>query len=215
MIILINPNSTASMTEAMVAVAQKTAPDADIIGWTSDEGPPSIQGREDGEAAAGPLLSLVDKASDLNASAIIIGCFDDTALAEAQARAVCPVIGIGQAAYHMAAMMGERFSVVTTLAVSTPILEENIEAYGLTRHLAKVRASDVPVLDLEFDPDAAAERVVQEVLAAQREDDIKTVVLGCGGMTGIEAKAKGRTTLRLIDGVRSAAAFSLGLRTIE
>ena len=215
MIVLINPNSTASMTEAMVATARETAPRADFVGWTSHNGPPAIQGREDGEAAAGPLLKLVEIASDKGASAVIIGCFDDTALTEAQARAACPVIGIGQAAYHMAAMMGGRFSVVTTLAVSTPILEENIETYGLTRHLAKVRASDVPVLDLETDPDAAEEKVVREILKAEHEDNIRTAILGCGGMTGIEAKARGRTSVRLIDGVRSAAFVCSGLQKID
>lgn len=205
MIVLINPNSTASMTEAMLATAKGTAPGTHFVGWTSDEGPPAIQGREDGEAAAGPLLKLVAKASAMNATAIIIGCFDDTALAEAQAAATCPVIGIGQAAYHMAAMVGRRFSVVTTLAVSTPILEENIEAYGLRHHLAKVRASDVPVLDLEHDPEAAVEKVVKEILAAEREDDVGTVVLGCGGMVGVATSAAERSKVRLIDGVRSAA----------
>jgi allantoin racemase len=205
MIVLINPNSTPSMTEAMLMTAKETAPSVHFVGWTSDEGPPAIQGRADGEAAAGPLLKLVAKASAMNAKAIIIGCFDDTALAEAQAAATCPVIGIGQAAYHMAALVGRRFSVVTTLEVSTPILEENIEAYGLSHHLAKVRASDVPVLDLEHDPEAAVEKVVQEILAAEREDDVGSIVLGCGGMVGVATSAAERSKVRLIDGVRSAA----------
>ena len=211
MIVLINPNSTASMTKAMLATAKETAPGAHFEGWTSNEGPPAIQGRADGDAAAGPLLNLVTKASAMNAKAIIIGCFDDTALAEAQSTATCPVIGIGQAAYHMAALVGRRFSVVTTLAVSTPILEENIEAYGLSHHLAKVRASDVPVLDLEHDPEAAVEKVVQEILAAEREDDVGTIVLGCGGMVGVAASAAGRSKVRLIDGVRSAAHIASSL----
>ena len=206
MILLINPNSTASMTAAMLQTMRETAPGVAFDAWTSHDGPPAIQGREDGEAAVPPLLGLVGKAQD--ARAIIIGCFDDTGLEAAREIASCPVIGIGQAAYHLASIAGRRFSVVTTLAVSTPILEENIQTYGLSGQLGKVRASDVPVLDLEKDPDAAAEKVLNEILVAERQDNVQSIVLGCAGMVGIAEKAKTRTDMRLIDGVRAAAVIA-------
>ena len=205
MIVLINPNSTVSMTEAMLRTARDEAPDAYFEGWTSRHGPPAIQGREDGDAATPPLLELVRKASDAGAKVIVIGCFDDTGLDEARRIAACPVIGIGQAAYHMAALAGARFSVVTTLAVSVPVLEENVKAYGFGGNLVRVRASDVPVLDLELDADAAAARIIDEIAAAEREDGVQSVALGCAGMVDIAKRARSRTQIRLIDGVRAAA----------
>ena len=211
MIILINPNSTASMTEAMLQTARASAPQAVFEGWTSHDGPPAIQGRTDGDAATPPLLTLVRKASDAGATTIIIACFDDTALAEARQIAACPVIGIGQAAYHMAALAGHRFSVVTTLGVSIPVLSENIARYGLSSHVGRIRASEVPVLALETDPDSARARVIAEILAAEQEDGVQTVVLGCGGMTGIPEAAKLYTNIRLIDGVRAAAHIASAL----
>ncbi|MEM8656718.1 MAG: aspartate/glutamate racemase family protein [Pseudomonadota bacterium] len=209
MIVLINPNSTVAMTEAMLRTARETAPGAVFEGWTSHDGPPSIQGREDGDAATPPLLDLVAKASDLDATAIVVACFDDTALAQARSLAACPVIGIGQAAYTMAALAGDRFSVVTTMAASVPVLEENIETYGLSRSLARVHASAVPVLALE-DP-ASTRKVVDTILIAEREDDVQSIVLGCGGMVDIEASARASTQIRLIDGVRAAAHFAAAL----
>ena len=50
MIVIINPNSTVSMTDAMVRTARETVPAAEIVGWTSHDGPPAIQGPEDGLA---------------------------------------------------------------------------------------------------------------------------------------------------------------------
>ena len=208
MIVLINPNSTVSMTQAMLRTARETIPTAEFEGWTSHDGPPAIQGAEDGKLAEGPLLELVKKASDQGASAIIIGCFDDTALDAARDLVNCPVIGIGQAAYHLAAVAGRRFSVVTTLDVSVPILEENIRAYGLAGQLSKVRASGVPVLALEQDGQAATCQVLTEIEKAAREDGIQSVVLGCGGMVDIERGHGNASGLRLIDGVRAAAAFA-------
>ena len=208
MIVLINPNSTVSMTQAMLRTARETVPTVEFEGWTSHDGPAAIQGPEDGKLAEGPLLDLVKKASDQNATAIIIGCFDDTALDAARDLANCPVIGIGQAAYHLAAVAGRRFSVVTTLDVSVPILEENIRAYGLTGQLSKVRASGVPVLTLEQDAQEATRQVFTEIETAAREDGVQSVVLGCGGMVDIEQVHGNSSGIRLIEGVRAAAVFA-------
>jgi len=204
MIVLINPNSTESMTAAMLATAKAACPDITIEAWTSHDGPPAIQGPEDGAACVPPMLKLVQKASDLGARAIILGCFDDTGLDDARDIAACPVIGIGQAGYHLAALAGSRFSVVTTLDVAMPILEGNINSYGLGNRLGKVRASGVPVLALETDIDASADRVLQEIRLAQDEDDIQTVVLGCAGMSHIPDRAGPEIKVRLVDGVKAA-----------
>ena len=203
MIVLINPNSTKAMTQAMVETASKVG--VKLIGWTSLEGPAAIQGPEDGAACIPPLLTLVRKASDAGAKTIIIGCFDDTGLDAARNIASCPVIGIGQAAYHMAVLSARRFSVVTTLAVSVPILEDNIHAYGFTSKLSRVRACGVPVLDLETDPAGTAPAVMGEIKRAVAEDKVDVVVLGCAGMAHIPAYFFGEEHVRLIDGVTSAA----------
>ncbi len=207
MIVIINPNSTVSMTESMLVTARDACPDHRIEAWTSHDGPPAIQGRDDGDACVPPLLKLVAQASDQGARAIIIGCFDDTGLEAARAVSACPVIGVGQAAYHLAALAGGRFSVVTTLDASVPVLAGNIAAYGLGGSLGRVRASGVPVLALETDHARAAARVLDEIRAAQREDGVASVVLGCAGMSHIPAMAGPDIAVRLIDGVRAATRF--------
>ena len=149
------------------------------------------------------MLELVKKADEAGAKAIIIGCFDDTGLDAARALASCPVIGIGQAAYHLASLYGARFSVVTTLDVSVPVLTANIGNYGLKQNLGRVRASGVPVLDLEDDRENATHRVKMEIRAALDEDHIDSVVLGCAGMVHIVDDAND-LSIKLIDGVHAA-----------
>lgn len=208
MIVIINPNSTVSMTQAMLHTARKALPEAQIEGWTSLDGPPAIQGPKDGAAAVPPLLRLVARANDQGASAIIIGCFDDTGLSLARDASDCPVIGIGQAAYHMASLIGPRFSVVTTLAASVPILEENVESYGFAKTLGRVRASGVPVLALETDRAPATAQVVAEAQRAVREDHINCIVLGCAGMSHIAEEHGAAFPVAMIDGVRTAVKFA-------
>lgn len=203
-VIIINPNSTASMTDAMVDAARLADPTLAVEGWTSTLGPPSIQGAEDGRAATEPLLALVAQAADQGADGIIIGCFDDTALREAARLAPCPVVGLGQASYHHAALRHWRFSVVTTLAVSVPVLDENITALGLSHHLARVRASDVPVLALEADPEASGAAIRQEALRAEAEDGIDAVILGCAGMVQVVRDVEAALRIKTIDPVTCA-----------
>lgn len=204
-VIIINPNSTESMTRAMLAQARRAAPDITFDGWTSFEGPPAIQGYDDGFAATPPFLDLVEKATNIGAKGIIIGCFDDTGLKEAAKSAECPVIGIGQASYHFAAMRQWRFSVVTTLAVSIPIIEANIQQAGLSSYVSRVRASEVPVLELETAPRAATNQVLLEARIAQSEDAINAIILGCAGMVHVTKRARAELPTRIIDPVSCAA----------
>ena len=204
-VIIINPNSTCSMTDAMLAQARRAAPELVFEGWTSHDAPPAIQGTADGEAARATLLNLVRQASVQGAEGIIIGCFDDTALEEAATIANCPVIGIGQASYHYAALRNWRFSVVTTLSVSIPIIQSNIERHGLGHIVSKVRASEIPVLELEKNTSLASKVVAKEALVAEQEDGISAIVLGCAGMVEVVATVRSHLSTTVIDPVECAA----------
>lgn len=204
-IIIINPNSTRSMTDAMVETAQRAAPDLTFEGWTSQNAPPAIQGREDGLAATPMLLELAEKAARDGVGGIVIGCFDDTALAEAARQKPCPVIGIGQAAYYACALRQRRFSVVTTLSVSVPVIEANIQHLGLAGHLGRVRASGVPVLDLDTAPSSAEALVMRETRAAVQADGIDAVILGCAGMVHLIDAVGASVPVPVVDPVAEAA----------
>ncbi|MEI4472651.1 aspartate/glutamate racemase family protein [Frigidibacter sp. MR17.24] len=210
-ILFINPNSTEAMTEAMVEAARAAVPGPEVIGWTNAEGPAVIPGEEDGAAAVPGILARLPAARAAGAEAIVIGCFDDTGLAEVRAAAHCPVIGIGQAAFHVAALLGARFSVVTTLAVSVPVIEANIAAYGLAGACARVRASGIPVLDLEPASAATIERLVAALALAEAEDAPAALVLGCAGMAPLAGPLQPRLRARLVDGVAAAARLSVAL----
>lgn len=181
-ILLINPNSTKAMTASIAANARSCAPrDWEILPVTNASAPPAIQGPEDGEAAIPGVLEIIAARPD--ADGIIIACFDDTGLAEARLQSAVPVLGIGQAAFHMAALRAGSFDVVTTLQVSVPVIEENISAMGFAGSCREVRASGVPVLDLEFEPQRAAERVIASL--RQSSPEVAATVLGCAGMGAI------------------------------
>ncbi|GAB4539904.1 MAG: aspartate/glutamate racemase family protein [Roseibium sp.] len=213
-ILVINPNSTASMTDKIAAAAGAAAgPCSRVTAINPAQGPAAIQGPEDGAAALPGLFDLFDRslAADPTVSAVIIACFDDTGLWELKARAGVPVIGIGEAAYHVASVAAERFSVITTLPVSVPVLEENLVRTGLAGRCARVRASDVPVLALEDPASDARRKVEAEIETALREDGVGAIALGCAGMADLAHDLSVRFNVPVVDGVASAVRLAEAL----
>jgi allantoin racemase len=213
-ILVINPNTTASMTEKIGhAAALVAAPGTEIVARNPATGPVSIQGVEDGEAALPGLFEEIDKADGFDA--IIIACFDDTGLYAARKRTRVPVIGIGEAAYHYAMLVAERFSVVTTLSVSIPVIQENIMRYGLSARCGKVRASNVPVLELERPGSTARETISDEIASALLHDNSDAIVLGCAGMADLAADLSARHRVPVVDGVAAAVKLAEGLAALR
>lgn len=147
-ILVVNPNTTASMTAKIGAAARRVASSGtEIVAVNPASGPASIEGYYDEALSLAGLLEVIRTTPDFDA--VVIACFDDTGLDAARCLTDKPVIGIGEAAYHFASMIANKFSVVTTLARSVPALEHNLHKYGLITRVARVRSSDVAVLELE------------------------------------------------------------------
>ena len=129
-LLVINPNTTASMTEKIGIAARRAAtPGTEIVATTPPQGPVSIEGYYDEALAVPGILQMMRNTPDFDA--VIIACFDDTGIDAARCLTDVPVLGIGEAAYHFASMLSNKFSVVTTLARSVPALEHNLHRYGL------------------------------------------------------------------------------------
>jgi allantoin racemase len=216
-ILVVNPNTTRHMTETIGAAARRVAsPGTEIIAINPKAGPAAIEGFYDEAMCVPGLLDIIRGTAGFDA--VVIACFDDTGLDAARCVTDRPVIGIGEAAYHMASMLSNKFSVVTTLARSVPALEHNLTRYGLAARCARVRASDVPVLELERPGSDARGRISAEVARAIAEDKAEAIVLGCAGMADFAASLSAEHGLPVIDGVVAAvtlceAMVRLNLRT--
>lgn len=216
-ILVVNPNTTASMTDKIGAAARRAAsPGTDIVAINPASGPAAIEGFYDEAMSLNGLLEVIRQWPDCDA--VVIACFDDTGLDAARCLTDRPVIGIGEAAYHMASMIANKFSVVTTLARSVPALEHNLHRYGLAARCARVRSSEVAVLELEHPGSDACNRISAEIGRAVAEDRAEAIVLGCAGMTDLAERLAEEHGLPVLDGVTCAVGLAeamvrLGLRT--
>ncbi|MDO5611943.1 MAG: aspartate/glutamate racemase family protein [Paracoccus sp. (in: a-proteobacteria)] len=203
---LVNPNGTASMTDRAAAAAKAViSPGTTLLACNPRGTPASIEGYADEAMAVPALLRAIMSAEAQGAAAHVIACFDDPGLDAAREVARGPVIGICQAAVQVAMTIAARFSVVTTLPRSVPIIEDLLQSYGATHRCRSVRAADMPVLDLEEGGTALIEA---QILAARDEDRVDAVILGCAGMADLAADLRARCGIPVIDGVTAAVKFA-------
>ena len=209
---IVNPNTTASMTQKIATAARTLASgDIEILATQPESGPASIEGYYDEAFAVPGMLQRIAEAEALGASGHIIACFDDTGLDAARCLARAPVVGIGEAAFHIASLIAGRFTVVTTLGRSIPIIEHNLVRYGLVSRCAGVLAAEVPVLELEKPGSTARARISQEIERAKAEQACEAIVLGCAGMADLAADLTAEHGLPVIDGVAAAVALLQGV----
>jgi allantoin racemase len=219
-ILLVNPNTTASMTATAADAARRVAAaGTEILPRTSQMGPESIEGYYDEALAVPGLLQEIAKGELDGANAAIIACFDDTGLDAARALAGIPVIGICEAAVATASFIAQRFSIVTTMERSRLPIEHLVQRYGAANRCT-VRAANISVLSLEDPNSNAREQLRSEIASALREDRSDAIILGCAGMADLVDAFAQEFKVPVIDGVAAAvkqaeALITLGLSTAK
>ncbi|MBP2300771.1 aspartate/glutamate racemase family protein [Azospirillum picis] len=214
-ILVVNPNSTASMTARIGAAAKGVAaPGTEILAVNPPGGPESIEGYYDEALAVPGLLSAIERHErEIGVQGTVIACFDDVGLDAARSLATGPVVGICEAAMQTASLLGGRFSVVTTLARSVPALDQLARRYGMAGRCT-IRAAGVPVLALEDPASGAVDRVRAGIRRAVEEDGAESIVLGCAGMADLARMLAEETGVPVVDGVTAAVKLIEGLVTL-
>jgi len=151
-------------------------------------GPSSIESVYDEEYASHEVLCEVVRAEKEGFHAVILWCAGDPVIEAARELVTIPVVGPGEASFHIAAMLSDRFTVLTTLASLIPMARRQVHAAGLSEKLASVRAIELPVLELEIAEEETFEKALCEVEKAIKEDGAEAIVLGCLGMINLSEK---------------------------
>jgi len=216
---VINPNTSQAMTETIGAAAcSVAAPTTEILAVCPSQGVPSIEGHFDEAIAAIGVLEQVKAGREQGVCGHVIACFGDPGLLAARELATGPVVGIAEAAMHLATLVATRFSIVTTLPRTVIIARHLLQQYGFEHQCAALHAINFPVLALEDGSGLAQEKVRERCLRAKKEDGSGAIVLGCGGMAQLARELTHELGMPVIDGVTAAVKMveslvALGLAT--
>jgi allantoin racemase len=217
-LMLINPNTTASMTASIAEAARAVAArGTQIHACQPSFGPTSIEGHFDEAIAAAGVAEQV-RLADPVPDAVVIACFGDPGLDAAREACSAPVLGIAEAAFHAASMLATGFSVVTTMTRTCVLAERLVQRYGFERACRGVHGTDIAVLALESADPATLAQIEDACRDALARDHSGALVLGCAGMATLTRALQRRLGVPVIDGVAVAVKFAealaaLGLRT--
>jgi allantoin racemase len=215
---VINPNTTWAMTESIGECARAVVgPGTRIEAVNPSMGPASIESHYDEALSVPGILDEIGAGEAEGVDGYVIACFGDPGLDAARERAAGPVVGIAEAAMRTATYLARSFTVVTTLERTAGRAWDLVERYGVRQFCRSVRACQVPVLDLDGDPDAR-KRILEQCRDAVDKDGAEALVLGCAGMADLGADLSTEVGVPVIDGVAAAtlavqSLVALGLRT--
>ena len=213
-LLLVNPNTTASMTAAIAAGAAAIArPTTTVEAVNPLDGPASIENDDDERRCVPGLLAEITAAAgrpaDLRPDAYVVACFGDPGLEQARGLVDVPVLGIAQAAMHAAALAAGTFSVVTSMSATVQRGRELAADYTPNACLG-VYACDIPVLRIDSDP-ATVDPIGDLCAKALDSDGSRSIVLGCAAMARFAEPLRQRLGVPVIDGVVAATVLAEAL----
>lgn len=216
-ILLINPNTSRSMTERMQASARAAlAPDVELIALTAEQGVPYIASRAEALVAGATTLEMIATHQD-GMDAIVIGAYGDPGLIAARELFSLPITAMAEAAMFSACMLGPRFSIVTFAHALVPWYEDSVALAGLASRCASIRVPDATFRSVQDVQHELENDLADLACRAVTQDKADVVILAGAPLTGLAARIAERVPVPLVDPLDAAighATLLARLRTL-
>ena len=128
---------------------------------------------------------------------MIVAGFSDVGVDAMKEILDIPVLGIAETSYHIAALLGHRFTVLTGTSKWTPPKHDYVRALGLETKVASFRAYS------EWDENDSFEvlkaRLIDVARMAMRDDGAEAVILGGGPLVGYGKLIESELGIPVID----------------
>lgn len=205
---VVNPNTSASTTAAMVAIAREAAPGGmEIAGVTAAFGVPLITNPAALGVAAEAVLALAEELAGFDG--VIVAAFGDPGREALAARLSCPVVGIAEASMAEAARLSHgRFAVVTTTPDLTGSIRETAQRYGLQAALAAVHVPGTgDPARLMADRARLDEALACLIGKAVAQDGARAIVIGGGPLAAAARRLAPRFAIPIVEPIPAAVAM--------
>jgi allantoin racemase len=211
-ILLINPNTSATITDILAARIREIAgPGVTILPVTGRFGAPYIASRAAAAIAGHAALdALAQHVSDCDV--VYLACFGDPGLAALKEVSPVPVVGMAEASVEAACRLDHRFAIVTGGAAWAPMLNELVAGLGRSDRLAAIRTIEQSGDEIARDPGVVLDRLVEACNACANQDGASSVILGGAGLAGLAARVQGSVPVPVICSVEAGARAALAAR---
>lgn len=213
-LLVLNPNTSEKFTQLIVSETIKAAGDnVEVVGATSDFGPDYIGSEVAIGIAMHSLIDMMAKQikSDAQFDAAIIAGFGCGEASILQEMVPFPVIGLLEASLSTALLFGRKFSILSGGEKWKPILEKQVENFGLASRLASVRTVSMTGAEIVENPDKAYDMIVELSETCAQKDGASCVILGGAALAGFPAIIHNRVSVPLIDNLAVTISTALTL----
>jgi Asp/Glu/hydantoin racemase len=214
-LLLINPNTSASVTALLQTHAQRFAGDGTTVQTTTARfGAPYIACEASYAVAGHATLDAWAATQTTDTDAVLIGCFGDPGLMALRECSAVPVTGLAEAAFIQAAALGP-YAIVTGGARWGPMLERLAAMLGFAPQLAGIHTVTQSGAELARDPVAAHAVLLAACQEAALRFGAKSVILGGAGLAGMAAAISSSLQVPVIDSVEAGVRHALHLAAIK
>ena len=209
-ILVINPNSTESMTRGIDAACEplRMSGGPAIECATLKEGPPGIETQQHVDGLIAPLLSFVRKQEE-KYDAFVIACYSDPGLHSVREATRKPVLGIAECGILTALTLGHKFGVIAILQKSIPRHLRYMGALGVMDRFAAELPVDLPVLELS-DEKKTFGRMTHVGKALKEQHGADVVVMGCAGMARYRKPLQDALGIPVVEPTQAAVTMAIG-----
>jgi allantoin racemase len=208
-ILVINPNTSPSVTDLVATVTRSVAGDrAEVVPVTGRFGARYISSRAAAAIAGHVALEALAEHVE-GCDAVYLACFGDPGLAALKEVSPVPVVGMAEASCEAACRRGKRFAIVTGGALWGPMLREFTAALGFAAHLASVRTVAPTGGEIARDPTAALVLLAGACTACAREDGAEVVILAGAALAGLAARIQPAVPVPVLCSVETGAVAAL------
>ncbi|WP_309066879.1 aspartate/glutamate racemase family protein [Microbacterium sp.] len=205
-LLIINPNTSAEVTELIRAEAARSAASGtELIVQTAPYGVQYIETRLESLIAAGAVAEVIAAhAGEIDAGEIdgvVVAAFGDPGMPALKELVDIPVIGITEAALCAAALQGYRFSIIAISDRITAWYRECVEGFGLAGRLASIRSirealGGIGSVQQDFGP-----TLVELAQRAVAEDGADVIILAGAPLAGLAREVAGQIPVPVVDGI--------------
>ena len=209
-ILVINPNSTESMTRGIDAACEplRISGGPAIETATLKEGPPGIETQQHVDGLIAPLVSFVRK-QEKEYDAFVIACYSDPGLHSVREVTRKPVLGIAECGILTALTLGQKFGVIAILKKSIPRHLRYMGALGVMDRLAAELPVELPVLELS-DEKKTFGRMTEVGRALKEQHGADVVVMGCAGMARYRKPLQEAIGIPVVEPTQAAVTMAIG-----
>ena len=214
-LLIINPNISESVSELILAEAQRSAaPGTELTMLTADAGVAYIETRMEALLGGHAALRLAAEHGPSH-DAVIVAAFGDPGLAAIRELLPVPVLGMTESALASASLLGHRFSIIAISQRIAAWYREVVTACGFAGRMASLRALDRPLSGIGSVQQEHGERLKQLCEQAVAEDGADVIVLAGAPLAGLARSLRGQLPVPVVDGVSSAVCHAQSLVQLQ